>query len=226
MKIESEKEFDIKVIQEIYNGNSQILGELYSKYRDYVIKGIQVRYPKVPKDIVIDIYTDACIVVKDNIIREYIRFNNHTIVNKKGISVSLKGYIFTIVRNKVEDYRKSMAVTKDNGTIDDEKQKSRKPLFVSIDSLMRIFIGSYYDESGLLVDDEYMEDNRLGIIRRELSQLTKVCRDIFEAFYCDELSMTEIAEKLGYNNADTAKNQKGRCFRKFKTHVESFAKKH
>lgn len=223
MKIGSEKEIDIRLVLDIYNGESQALGELYSRYRSYVIGGMQIRYPKVSKDIITDLYTDACIATKNNILREYLRVNDAAILNKNGTSVSLKGYIFTIVKNKVEDYCKANSITYKNDTVDGVKQTSKKPLFVSIDNLKRIFIGSYYDDDGnedwQFTEDEIAEDNRLGIIRKAINELTDVCRNILVAYYCDELSMKAIAEKLGYNNADTAKNQKGRCYKKFKSHV-------
>ena len=53
-------------------------------------------------------------------------------------------------------------------------------------------------------------------IEKSLQQLGQPCSTILEDFFFHKLSMEEIALKFGYTNADNAKNQKYKCFNRFK----------
>lgn len=225
MKQRSAKEIEIEFITEMSNGNMSAFGELYVSYRDCTIKGIHARYPKVPEDIICEKYNDACISLKDNIYCRYIRVENGNIVNKRGKSVSLKGYLFTIVRNKVQDYCDANNITYKVATIDDLKGKKKAVLTISIDSLLGFLRPTDGDDGnfddGWQREDDCFEDSRIGTIRKALRELSEACRKILYAYYYDELSMKEIAIKLNYSNADTAKQQKSRCFSKFSSYVKT-----
>jgi RNA polymerase sigma factor (sigma-70 family) len=52
---------------------------------------------------------------------------------------------------------------------------------------------------------------RIEIINNCISQLGETCRKILSYYYFDNLSMFDIAEKLGFANADTAKTKKYKC---------------
>ncbi len=49
------------------------------------------------------------------------------------------------------------------------------------------------------------------IIQQCLRELGDTCRKILTYYYFDRLSMVEIAERLGFANADTAKTKKYKC---------------
>ncbi|HYG50176.1 MAG TPA: sigma-70 family RNA polymerase sigma factor [Flavobacteriales bacterium] len=53
-------------------------------------------------------------------------------------------------------------------------------------------------------------------IERSLEQLGDPCCSILKDFFYNKLSMDEIALKFGYTNSDNAKNQKYKCFNRFK----------
>lgn len=55
---------------------------------------------------------------------------------------------------------------------------------------------------------------REKIIARCLDQLGETCRKVLMYYYFDEMSMQEIAEKLGFANTDTAKTKKYKCKQK------------
>ncbi|MFN5169213.1 MAG: RNA polymerase sigma factor [Cyclobacteriaceae bacterium] len=55
---------------------------------------------------------------------------------------------------------------------------------------------------------------REKIIARCLEQLGETCRKVLMYYYFDEMSMQEIAEKLGFANTDTAKTKKYKCKQK------------
>lgn len=49
-----------------------------------------------------------------------------------------------------------------------------------------------------------------------LDALGDPCKSILISFYIDKLSMHEIAKKMGYTNAENAKNQKYKCLMRLK----------
>jgi len=55
---------------------------------------------------------------------------------------------------------------------------------------------------------------REKIMAKCLNQLGETCRKVLMYYYFDEMSMKEIAEKLGFANTDTAKTKKYKCKRK------------
>ena len=55
---------------------------------------------------------------------------------------------------------------------------------------------------------------REKIIAKCLDQLGETCRKVLMLYYFDELSMQEIADKMGFANTDTAKTKKYKCKQK------------
>ena len=47
-----------------------------------------------------------------------------------------------------------------------------------------------------------------------MEQLGETCRKVLMYYYFDEMSMQEIADKLGFANTDTAKTKKYKCKQK------------
>jgi RNA polymerase sigma factor (sigma-70 family) len=75
-----------------------------------------------------------------------------------------------------------------------------------------------------LTDIESQDDNfgeRAAYAESLLSNTSDRCREILLAYYYDNLSMEQVALKLGYTNADNAKNQKSRCMDKLRKAVSS-----
>jgi len=52
---------------------------------------------------------------------------------------------------------------------------------------------------------------RIAIVNKCLQQLKPDCRQILMYYYFDQLPMTEIAEKMEFANADSAKTKKYKC---------------
>src|SRR5918993_2228607 len=52
------------------------------------------------------------------------------------------------------------------------------------------------------------------IIARCMDQLGDTCKKVLMYYYFEEMSMQEIAEKLGFANTDTAKTKKYKCKKK------------
>jgi RNA polymerase sigma factor (sigma-70 family) len=72
---------------------------------------------------------------------------------------------------------------------------------------------SHEEQDGSVsMDTESAE--REKIIARCLEQLGETCRKVLMYYYFDEMSMQEIADKLGFANTDTAKTKKYKCKQK------------
>lgn len=71
------------------------------------------------------------------------------------------------------------------------------------------------DHAGEIDPTEYNEmDERIGFAQKALQSVSERCREIFQLFYIERLSMKSIAEKLGYTNEQNAKTQKYKCLEK------------
>jgi len=55
---------------------------------------------------------------------------------------------------------------------------------------------------------------REKIVARCMEQLGETCRKVLMYYYFDEMSMQDIADKLGFANTDTAKTKKYKCKQK------------
>lgn len=53
-------------------------------------------------------------------------------------------------------------------------------------------------------------------LKLSLDTLGEPCKSILTAFYINQLSMQEISKKMGYTNAENAKNQKYKCLMRLK----------
>jgi RNA polymerase sigma factor (sigma-70 family) len=56
-----------------------------------------------------------------------------------------------------------------------------------------------------------IEDEQASLVREALDKLGEPCRKLLLLFYWEELSMEQIAEQLGFANAETAKSKKYQC---------------
>jgi len=58
---------------------------------------------------------------------------------------------------------------------------------------------------------EHDRQERIAIVNACINQLKPDCRQILMYYYFDELPMTEIAAKMDFANADSAKTKKYKC---------------
>ena len=59
------------------------------------------------------------------------------------------------------------------------------------------------------------------IIARCINQLGDTCKKVLMYYYFDEMSMQDIAERLGFANTDTAKTKKYKCKKKLDDLIKS-----
>lgn len=67
------------------------------------------------------------------------------------------------------------------------------------------------------VNDYEEEQRRLDSILNKIAELGKRCQEVIKQFYLKSKSMDEIANDMGYTNADNVKNQKYKCMKQLKS---------
>jgi RNA polymerase sigma factor (sigma-70 family) len=77
------------------------------------------------------------------------------------------------------------------------------------------------EEKDGIVKDNFDEQERAKLIHKCLNELGETCKKILYYFYFDDMSMDEIAEQLGFANADTAKTKKYKCKKELDKLVKS-----
>lgn len=89
------------------------------------------------------------------------------------------------------------------------KRKSKAPAVIDgIDELINI------DE--LDIEEHNKHENSLLQLQSSLVKLGEPCNVLLSDYYLNNLSMQQIAEKMGYTNADNAKTQKYKCLLRLK----------
>ena len=83
------------------------------------------------------------------------------------------------------------------------------------------YVGKVEDfESFVALEDEGAamdeKEKQFGVMRQALVQLGEPCRTLMEDFFVHGLTMQQITDKMGYTNADNAKNQKYKCLMRLK----------
>jgi RNA polymerase sigma factor (sigma-70 family) len=89
------------------------------------------------------------------------------------------------------------------------KRKSKVPVvFDEINEYVNI------DESE--IEDHSKHEESLLHLQKSLDKLGEPCNLLLADYYLNDLSMQQIAEKMGYTNADNAKTQKYKCLLRLK----------
>lgn len=59
-------------------------------------------------------------------------------------------------------------------------------------------------------------DRQFAAMKHSMDELGEPCSTVLKDFYIHQLTMQQICEKMGYTNADNAKNQKYKCLMRLK----------
>jgi RNA polymerase sigma factor (sigma-70 family) len=71
-----------------------------------------------------------------------------------------------------------------------------------------------HEEKDTSVAEDLEAPERERIIQKCIDQLGDTCKKVLMYYYFEEMSMQDIAEKLGFANTDTAKTKKYKCKKK------------
>jgi RNA polymerase sigma factor (sigma-70 family) len=73
-------------------------------------------------------------------------------------------------------------------------------------------LSSEEKDTAVSMDTETLEKEK--IIAQCIEQLGETCKKVLTYYYFEEMSMQDIADKLGFANTDTAKTKKYKCKKK------------
>lgn len=77
------------------------------------------------------------------------------------------------------------------------------------------------DDANVEAEKFTLQESKIEMMNESLNELGEPCQTIITDFFYHKLSMEEIASKMGYTNADNAKNQKYKCFVRLKKIIMS-----
>lgn len=107
------------------------------------------------------------------------------------VQYKLKTYLYSVCRNL---WLKKLRDTKPSASIEDYEN------FIEIDE----------DE------DKEQTERQFKIMEKCMELIGDPCKALLTQYYYLKNSMTEIAQNLGYTNADNAKNQKYKCLKRLR----------
>ncbi len=135
--------------------------------------------------------TESIDIYQDTIIAMY---ENIVRGKLKTLDSSIKTYLFAIGKNKYLSYQRG-----------ESKKTELSVIALSLET----------------EDNEPTHEEELSThVAKKIEELGTACQKILQLYYFDQLSIREIAEKLGYKNEDTAKNQKYKCMQKLRKLVK------
>ncbi len=117
---------------------------------------------------------------------------------------ALKTYLFTMGRNKIINIikKRSMHFTKEPEIISGVEERS------TINPIL-----------------EQQKNEQEEVVKTMMNELCEDCQQVLTKFYYHKMSMEEIAEKMGYKNANVAKSKKNVCYKKLRRLIqEKFSK--
>ena len=178
---------DKMIVEKMGLGDTKMLKNIYSKYHHEFISLIIRKFPKLKYDDAEDIFNDAMVSLYENITKGKL--------NRDNLTSTLKTYFFQIGINK------TLAFVKKSSRFNDIQVSIQK------------------EQSELFDDNQEEEiefDNKLKLVEGCMDKMGNPCKTLLELYYFHKCRMVEIAERLGYNTADVAKNQKAKCMKRLR----------
>ena len=81
-----------------------------------------------------------------------------------------------------------------------------------------------FEEKDEAVVEDWEQNERIQAMQACINKLGETCKKILQLYYFDNLSMQDIAERLGLANADTAKSKKYKCKKELDDLVKKYFK--
>ncbi len=70
------------------------------------------------------------------------------------------------------------------------------------------------DKTMYVVQSSYKTEDLANEVNKLLSEVSDRCRELLKLYYFDNLSMSELAERAGFDNENSAKTQKYKCMQR------------
>lgn len=175
-----------------------IVRDWYNRLRPVFMRKLSQQYPSLTLGDAENLYQDTFIAIYDNLLAKRVREDT-----------SWRSYIMTIGLNLANKAMRRTSVTDHIG--DDEDYESHDSVARKVEQAIKDI-----PEEDLPLSDNMEVQSLLG---NELNHTPEPCASIIKLFYYENLSMDEIAEEIGYKNAQTAKAKKSQCMTDLITRV-------
>lgn len=179
------------------NNYEEIVRQWYNRLRPEFLRRLTARYSSLTLYDAENLYQDAFIAVQKNIMEGRVRENT-----------SWSSYIMTIGMNLANHEIRKKGIT---DSLDEETEEDKVPR--KVPDILKVLPTNEYDS---LYDDPEAK----VLLGEELSHTPEPCNSIILLYYYEDLSMKEIAERVGLKNAITAKSKKSQCMTDLMHRVE------
>lgn len=198
---------DKEYINGFYGHNDSVITNFYLIKREKFCGYFMKKYKK-SEDYVIDLFTDTIMVLQNNIEKQKLTAD--------GLTSSLDTYLYAIGHRTLwaQDRKANVfgqVSLEGSGTVNDEGEEYiSKDIYAAIEKLER-------DE---VLDAKVNELQ--DFVDRMVHSMKSPCSELLDLFYWGKKSMEEIAEKMSFTNANSAKSQKYKCIQKLRPLIEQF----
>ena len=170
-----------------------IVRDWYLKLQTPFLRQLTSKYPALTIFDAENIYQDTFLAVQNNLLEGRIKEDT-----------SWSSYIMTIGLNMASKaYRKIGKTDSADDGFDNDGEGSKSKTAREVEKLVK----NLSEEETALYENE----EALSLLGDELTHTPEPCGSIIRLFYYTNMSMDEIATKIGYKNATTAKAKKSQC---------------
>ena len=170
-----------------------IVRDWYLKLQTPFLRQLTSKYPALTIFDAENIYQDTFLAVQNNLLEGRIKEDT-----------SWSSYIMTIGLNMASKaYRKTGKTDSADDGFDNDGEGSKSKTAREVEKLVK----NLSEEETPLYENE----EALSLLGDELTHTPEPCGSIIRLFYYTNMSMDEIATKIGYKNATTAKAKKSQC---------------
>lgn len=168
-----------------------IVRDWYNRLRPSFMRRLTQQFPSLTLGDAENLYQDTFIAIYDNLLADRIRQDT-----------SWDSYIMTIGLNLANKAMRRMSIT-DSLDAEERDSESSNLTAYKVELLMK----------SVPEDEETLSDKLevQSLLGNELTHTPEPCASIIRYFYYEDMSMDEIAEEIGYKNAQTAKAKKSQC---------------
>lgn len=171
----------------------EIVRKWYIRYRQPFLVSLTQRYKDLRWEDAENLYQDTFIAIQKNLMAGNIREET-----------SWSSYIFKIGMNMANKHARHAGIT-DSTDYDSYEEENQKQTAMKVQNILISLPNtehSFYDDPDVL-----------SVLNEELEHTPEPCNTIVRLFYYGQKKMTEIAEIVGFKNADTTKAKKNQCMK-------------